>query len=79
MQWLLFSLIGAAVAYGIHRLSREARQMEEAASSFLDPKPDSPSISAQDMTQCSVCQAYVISGAGHCGREDCPFPRKDNS
>lgn len=29
---------------------------------------------AEEMVQCPVCQVYVAAGgAGHCGREDCPY------
>jgi hypothetical protein len=70
MQWLIFAIIGAAVAYGIHRLSREKYGEKDKA---FTPAPDKSILPAQDMVQCSVCQAYVVKGATHCGRENCPY------
>jgi hypothetical protein len=70
MQWLIFGIIGAVVALGVHRLSRERREEAFAASRNKE------ALTAQDMVQCSICQAYVVKGAVHCGRGDCPHPKK---
>jgi hypothetical protein len=78
MQWLFFAIIGAVVAYGVHRMSREKR--EEGA---FGGTPHKDALPAQDMVQCSVCQTYVVksqaqtvNGAIHCGREDCLPPKQ---
>jgi hypothetical protein len=70
MQWLIFGIIGAVVAFGIHRLSRERREEAFAAARQKE------ALTAQEMVQCSICQAYVVKGAAHCGRDDCPHPKK---
>ena len=44
-----------------HRMRSQNRQDKQAGSS------------AEDMTQCSVCEAYMPkTSATNCGREDCP-------
>lgn len=78
MNWLFFTILGAVVAMGIHRLSREARAHmgEPGRSPFFTPKPSAEGkiLPAQEMMPCTVCQAYVIKNAVHCGRSDCPYP-----
>jgi hypothetical protein len=49
---------------------------------FARPRPELPrrrtaarrALSAQDLTACRVCGAYVADGSRGCGRSDCPRP-----
>lgn len=71
MQWLVFAIIGAVVAFGVHRLSREKREADAFSAGM-----NKEALTAQDMVQCSICDAYVVKGAVNCGRDDCPHPKK---
>ncbi|MEE8188447.1 MAG: hypothetical protein V3T80_04505 [Kiloniellales bacterium] len=74
----------AAVWYGFKFISRLHDKREAEAKldqgragrtrSGVGAGPDSTGAVAQDMVQCQVCEAYVPArGAGHCGRDDCPY------
>ncbi len=47
---------------------KKAREKAEVA------KSRGSKISAEDMTQCAVCEAYIPkSNISNCGRNDCPY------
>lgn len=51
------------------RARRAASHRREGARRKIDPSD------AEDLVACSVCGAYVASGAPQCRRPDCPRPR----
>jgi hypothetical protein len=70
MNWLVFAAISTFVVLGIRRLSKEAKEGVR-----FTKTPAKDAITAQEMIQCPICNAYVIKTAMHCGREDCPYPK----
>jgi hypothetical protein len=87
MQWLVFGFMATLVALGVRKMMRETREglRKESKTTRTTPFPsaekkfsEAPQV-AQDTAPCPVCQAYVVSGVTHCGREGCPYPREQDA
>jgi uncharacterized protein len=67
--WYLFKMLGGP------RVPRAGQAPPQPGPGPRQP-PSSPRIEAEDMIACRACGTYVsATGARHCGRADCPWPR----
>ena len=64
LVWRLFGWIRQ------NRLNQANRGNQAGVGDSRNPAALEP----QDTIQCAVCKAYIPTGAGNCGREDCPYP-----